>query len=262
MTEQAHDEVASPAIILVRPQLGENIGTTARAMANFGLQELRLVAPRDGWPNPGVTKAASGADDVVNGATVFADTASAIADLHFLAATTARPRDMAKPVLAPEELASEFKNRLSAGERCGVLFGREQSGLDNDDVALADAIVMAPVNPQFASLNLAQAVLLIAYEWQKVRADQSLGRKTEFDGLVSTGPQHRKSRPAVKSELIGFFEQLERELDLSGFLRPPEKRPVMVRNIRNMFERMGATEQEVRTLRGIVASLTRAHRSS
>ena len=252
----------APVCILVEPQLGENIGAAARAMANFGLSALRLVAPRDGWPSQTALKSASGANAVIERATLFADTPAAVADLHYLVATTARPRDMAKPVLSVEAVARELHGRCSAGQRVGVLFGRERTGLHNDDVALADAIAMAPVDPTFASLNLAQAVLLVSYEWMKTASDQSLGRKTEFDGLVTAGSQHRKSHPATKADLIGFFEHLERELDASGFLRPPEKRSVMIRNLRNMFARMDATEQEVRTLRGIVASLVRAHKQS
>lgn len=250
----------APVCILVEPQLGENIGAAARAMANFDLSEMRLVAPRDGWPSETARKSASGAIQVVDQATIFPDTQTAVADLHFIAATTARPRDMAKPVLSLEAMATELRVRCEAGQRTGVLFGPERTGLHNDHVALADAIAMAPVNPHFASLNLAQAVLLLAYEWMRAARAHSLGRKTAFDGLVEAGPQHRKSHPASKAELMGFFEQLETELDASGFLRPREKRAVMVRNLRNMFTKMSATEQEVRTLRGIVASLTRAHR--
>jgi tRNA/rRNA methyltransferase len=246
---------SGPAIILVAPQLGENIGTAARAMANFGLTDLRLVRPRDGWPSEYAQKAASGADWILDKAKLFDSVEQAVSDLNFVLATTARPRDMVKPVLAPVEAAAEIRARESAGECTGILFGREKSGLTNDHVALSDAVLMAPVNPDFASLNLAQAVLLIAYEWFKPQA-QSLG-----DGRREGGPQEAQglrmpdTRPAVREEIFGLFGHLETALDESGFLFPPEKRPAMIRNIRNMFHRMAMTEQDVRTFRGIVASL-------
>ena len=249
-----------PAVILVAPQLGENIGTAARAMANFGLSDLRLVTPRDGWPNEKARAAASGADAVIDGARVFAHVEEAVGELRYVCATTARRRDMVKPVLTPETAVREMQARSRDGQACGILFGSERAGLDNDHLALADAIVTAPVNPDFASLNLAQSVLLLGYEWLKQTGPDSLGRKTPFDGPAQEGLQMRGSRPATRAEVVGFLEHIEAELDASGFLRPPEKRPIMVRNIRNMFVRLGATEQEVRTLRGIVASLTRAHR--
>ena len=249
-----------PAFILVTPQLGENIGAAARAMANFGLSEMRLVAPRDGWPNEKARQAASGADHILKNAQLYEDVGAAVADLNWLAATTARPRDMAKHVMTPSQAAREMVARSGRGERCGVLFGPERSGLNNDDVAIADVIVMAPVAPDFASLNLAQAVLLVAYEWLKHAGTPTLGRATAHDGPTQPGQHYRHSRPATKAELLGLFEHLERELDKSGFLHPPEKRPVMVRNIRNMLGRMGASEQEVRTLRGIVAALAHAHK--
>ena len=251
---------ATPAVILVAPQLGENIGAAARAMANFGLGDLRLVAPRDGWPSETAEKAAAGATKVIEGARLAPTTTEAVAEFHWVCATTARPRDMAKPVMTPEQAARELHRRVSSGERCAILFGPERSGLANDDAALADVLVIAPVDPGFASLNLAQAVLVMAYEWMKGSHAPTLGRETAYDGPAAPGPQDRGFRPATKQELIGFFEHLERELDDSGFLRPPEKRPVMVRNIRNLFGRLAATEQEIRTLRGIVASLVHAHR--
>lgn len=249
-----------PAVILVEPQLGENIGTAARAMANFGLTDLRLVAPRDVWPSEKARAAASGADAVIDGARVFGSVEAAVGGLHYVCATTARRRDMVKPVLRPETAVREMQARGLAGQACGILFGRERAGLDNDQVALADAIVTAPVNPAFASLNLAQSVLLMGYEWIKQSEPEGLGRRTTFDGPAYEGLQMRGSRPATRAEIVGFLEHLEGELDASGFLRPPQKRPIMVRSIRSMFLRLGATEQEVRTLRGIVASLTRVHR--
>jgi len=244
----------APAIILVEPQLGDNIGAAARAMANFGMGELRIVAPRDGWPNEAARTYAANAACVVDGAKVFPDLRAAVADLHYVVATTARRRDMRKPVLSPEAAAKEMLPRTNTRQNCGVLFGKERSGLENDDIAIADAIVSAPVVPGFASINLAQAVLLIGYEWREALLQAGVSPADPLQGT----PEADGSEPtATKDELIGFFEHLERELDASGFLFPPEKRPTMVRSIRNMLTRMGATGQEVRTLRGIVASLTR-----
>lgn len=248
----------TPVIVLVRPQLGENIGASARAMANFGLDTLRLVAPRDTWPNAAARANAAGADRVLDEARLYATPQEAVEDLHFVLATTARARGLTKPVLTPEHAAAELHARIAGGQHCGVLFGPEKNGLTNDEVALADAIVTAPVNPAFASLNLAQSVLLIAYEWLKQSGAQDLGRATPLQAAAKPGLPLRRTRPAARGDLIGFFEHLERELDACGFLRPPEKRPSMVRNIRSLFMRLGATEQEVRTLRGIVSALTRA----
>ena len=254
---EAGPETNAPAVILVEPQLGENIGTAARAMGNFGLSDLRLVAPRDGWPNKKAVAAAACADAIVAGARVYGTTQEAIGDLHYVCATTARSRDLIKPVMAPEAAAVEMAVRTRSGHHCGMLFGPEKSGLGNDHVALCDVIVTAPVAPDFASLNLAQAVLLMAYEWIRQNPNPTLGRETEFDGPVREGLQMHRTRPATRAELIGLFEHLECELDASGFLRPVEKRPTMVRNVRNLIHRIGATEQEVRTLRGIVSSLAR-----
>lgn len=250
-------DAAGPAIVLVKPQLGENIGFAARAMANFGLSDLRLVAPRDGWPNEKANAAAAGASSTVQAARLFETTEQALSATNFVVATTARPRDMVKPVLTPERAAAELARRQGSGQRCAVLFGPERSGLDNDAIALADALVTAPVNPAFASLSLPQTVLLIAYEWQKHSTGQAaLGRATEFDGPAKEGTPMPNTRPAERSEVFGLFEHLEAELEARGFLRPPEKRPTMIRNIRNMFHRMQLTEQDVRTWRGIVSALT------
>jgi tRNA/rRNA methyltransferase len=248
-----------PAAILVNPQLGENIGTAARAMANFGLEELRIVDPRDGWPNERAVSASSGAVHVIENATVHADLASALKDLNYVYATTARPRGMVKEVITPEQAGEDMRRRLAAGERVGILFGRERWGLSNDEVALADVIVTAPVNPAFASLNIAQAVLLVGYEYYKGLAT-TLGQATpELPALEGPGLQLADSRPATKEELYGFFAHLEGELDAAGFYKTDDKRPGMVRNMRNVFTRAALTEQEVRSLRGMVASLTRAH---
>ncbi len=239
----------SPVIILVEPQLGENIGMAARAMLNNALAHMRLVAPVHGWPNEHAIKPSSGADIVLANIKVFDTTKQAIADLSHVYATTARDRDLTKPVLSPRAAAAEMRAIIAEGGRPGVLFGREAWGLNNDDVTLADAVISVPMNPTFASINLAQAVLLIGYEWF-----QAGDETPESDVRMS-----KNTRPASKQELIGMFEHLERELDDCGFLRPPEKRPAMVRNIRNMFQRAKMTEQEVRTFRGIISGLIRRH---
>ena len=233
-----------PTVILVRPQLGENIGAAARAMFNCGLTELRLVDPRDGWPNPRAEATASGADGVLGKAQVFETTRKAVADLGLVLASTARPRDMVKPVLTPREAVREIHELSEGGPSCGVLFGPERTGLENEDVALAAAVMSVPLNPGFSSLNLGQAVLVFAYEWfQSIAA---VADRTE--------PQ-RSSRSATVAELENMFDHLIAHLDVSGFLRPPEKRPIMVRNLRNIFVRARLTEQEVRTLHGVFAAL-------
>jgi tRNA/rRNA methyltransferase len=249
----------APVVILVNPQLGENIGTAIRAMANFGLHELRLVSPRDGWPSEKAISAASGAGWIIDSARVFDRLDEALLDLNYVYATTARPRGMAKEVLTPERAGSDMRARIDRGERLGVLFGRERWGLSNDEIALADIIVTAPVDPGFASLNIAQAVLLVGYEWYKGKA-RTLGQATpELPALAGPGLRFGNTRPATKEELYGFFAHLEGELDRAGFFKTPEKRPGMVRNLRNLFTRASLSEQEVRSLRGIIASLTRAH---
>ena len=251
----------APVFILVRPQLADNIGMVARALANFGLDELRLVEPRDGWPNEKARIAASGANFIVDAAVAFSTLEEALAGLHWVAATSARQRDLAKPVLTPEQAIAEMQQRMAAGQRCGFLFGPERNGLETDEVANADAVVMAPVNPTFASLNLAQAVLLMGYEWMKQTEAGTLGRVTTYEEALQPGLRTRGSSPASKEELLGFFEHIERELEANGFFKPPEKRPSMVQNMRTMFTRMGATEQEIRTLRGIVKALVQARRA-
>ncbi len=251
----------TPVLVLVRPQLADNIGMVARAMANFGLSELRLVAPRDGWPNEKARIAASGANFIVDAAQAYPTLKEALAGLNWVGATTARQRDLAKPVLTPEQAVAEMQRRLGAGERCGILFGPERNGLETEEVANADAAVMAPVNPNFASLNLAQAALLMSYEWMKRANSGTLGRVTTYEVPLQPGLRTRGSPPATREELIGYFEHLEGELDRSGFFTAPEKRPSVVQNLRSMFVRMGATEQEIRTLRGIVKALVGAKRS-
>jgi len=234
-----------PAIILIDTQLAENIGTTARAMLNCGLTDLRLVRPREAWPNDKAVAASSGADVVLEKARLFDTTKEAVADLRRLYAATARHRDMNMPVVAPGDAAAAMRAFAAQGEACGVLFGPERSGLVNDDIALAGEIIHFSLNPVHQSLNLAQAVLLVAYEWHMAGETAPIVKK----GRKAT------SEAASKADLIRFFEHLEAELDDSGFLRPPEKRASMVLNIRNLFQRANLSETEVRTLRGIVNSL-------
>ncbi len=232
-----------PAIILVEPQLGENIGTAARAMMNCGLGDLRLVRPRDGWPNKKAVAAASGADAVLDKARLYGTAEEAIADLRRVYATTARDRYMEKRIVTPRFAAGEMRGLTAAGESCGILFGPERTGLVNEHIALADTVISVPLNPAFSSLNLAQAVLIVGYEWF------AAGDKTP-PARLATG----HSKPATKDRLIAFFEHLEEALDDSGFMRNAEKRPSMVRNLRNLFQRAQCTEQELRTLHGVVTS--------
>jgi tRNA/rRNA methyltransferase len=255
------DTGETPVVVLVRPQLADNIGMVARAMANFGLEHLRLAAPRDGWPNEKARSAASGANFIIDAARAYGDLATALGDLHWVCATTARQRDLVKPVMTPDEAVAEMARRIGAGQRCGVVFGPERNGLETDEVAVADAVVMAPVNPSFASLNLAQAALLICYEWIKQSRAGTLGRVTQYERQLAPGLRMRGSPPASKADLIGLFEHLEGELDGAGFFTAPEKRPGMVQNMRSMLTRMGATQQEIRTLRGIVKALVGRRRS-
>jgi tRNA/rRNA methyltransferase len=243
-----------PVIVLVEPQLGENIGTAARAMLNCGLAELRLVAPRDGWPSDKARAAASGADAVIDGTAIFADIPAAIGDLHRVYAATARRRELVKPVLTPRAAAADIRTAAARNERCGILFGPERWGLLTDQVAFADSIIEVPLNPAFASLNLAQAVLIIAYEWR-------LSDDATPDRIIPTMQQHGgRTEPATQAEILRLFEHLERELDESGYLFPPDKRPAMVRNLRSIFLRAGLTEPEVRSLRGAVKALVQRRR--
>ncbi len=238
-----------PAVILVRPQLAVNIGMCARAMANFGLSDLRLVAPREGWPRTGAYRkgayaAAAGAVHLLEGAKVYEDVRAAIEDLSFVYASTARGRGQVKPVHVPAEAMPAMAARMAAGEKHGVMFGPERTGLDNDDVALADAILTFPVNPAYASLNLAQAVLLTGYEWFRAA-----------HGDVVPFSVEERSPPATREMTLAFFDFLEGELEKRQFFRPLSKKPVMSRNLRNMFHRMSLTQQDVRTLWGMVVRL-------
>jgi tRNA/rRNA methyltransferase len=233
----------APAVILVAPQLGENIGMAARAMLNCGLSDLRLVRPRDGWPSAAAVANSAGAAVVIDNTRVFATTSEAIADLTLVYAATARDRAMTKRVVTPGEAAREIR-AASSTHKCGVLFGGEAKGLHNDDIALADHVITAPLNPAFSSLNLAQAVLIVAWEWQMAQ--------TSAPASEMRIPED--TRPATKAEMVGLFEHLESALDQSGFFHVREKRPIMARNLRNLLQRAEPTEQEVRTLRGVIKS--------
>jgi tRNA/rRNA methyltransferase len=248
----------TPSVILIEPQLPDNIGMVARACANFGLDDLRLVDPRDGWPNEKARIAASGANYVIDDAAAYDTFDAALSDLNWVCATTARQRDLRKPVLTPEEAIAEMRKRITAGQRCGVIFGRERNGLETHEVARADAVVMIPVNSRFASLNLAQAVLILGYEWMRNSEQATLGRVTTFEQALRSGLYLGDQVPATREELTGFFEHLERELERQGFFSSPDKRPSVVNNLRTMFLRAEPTGQEVKTLRGIVATLVKA----
>jgi tRNA/rRNA methyltransferase len=248
----------TPSVILIEPQLPDNIGMVARACANFGLDDLRLVDPRDGWPNEKARIAASGANYVIDDAAAYDTFDAALSDLNWVCATTARQRDLRKPVLTPEEAIAEMRKRIAAGQRCGVIFGRERNGLETHEVARADAVVMIPVNSRFASLNLAQAVLILGYEWMRNSEQATLGRVTTFEQALRPGLYLGDQVPATREELTGFFEHLERELERQGFFSSPDKRPSVVNNLRTMFLRAEPTGQEVKTLRGIVATLVRS----
>lgn len=247
----------TPSVILIEPQLPDNIGMVARACANFGLDDLRLVDPRDGWPNEKARIAASGANYVIDDAAAYDTFDAALSDLNWVCATTARQRDLRKAVLTPEEAVAEMRKRIAAGQRCGVIFGRERNGLETHEVARADAIVMIPVNSRFASLNLAQAVLILGYEWMRNSEQATLGRVTTFEQALRPGLYLGDQVPATREELTGFFEHLERELERQGFFSSPDKRPSVVNNLRTMFLRAEPTGQEVKTLRGIVATLVK-----
>ncbi|WP_114228939.1 MULTISPECIES: RNA methyltransferase [Sphingomonas] len=236
----------APIVVLVRPQLGENIGKAARAMLNFGLTELRLVAPRDGWPNPSAGPAASGADVVLEQARVFATTAEAIADCSTVFASTVRRRELVTPVVGPEEMARTI--HAEAG-RSAILFGPERSGLETEDVALADAIVTIPINPKFGSINLAQAVILLAYEWSR--------------GEALAQPTIREREPvAPHAELDGFLEQLEQSLDRAGYFKPPERIQVTRNNLRTIFTKARWSTREIRAIRGVIRILAEPRRPS
>ena len=233
-------EPNKPIIVLVRPQLGQNIGKAARAMLNFGLTELRLVAPRDGWPNPDAGPSASGADAVLEQAEVFATAAEAIADCSTVFASTVRRRDLVLPVVGPENMADTI---TQSPQRCAILFGPERSGLETEEVALANAIVTVPINPEFASLNLAQEVILLAYEWSKRSA-------------LSQPPAKEAEPIAPHGETQGLISQLEETLDAKGYFHPPSRTEATKNTIRTIFTKTGWSSREIKAVRGIIRSLS------
>ena len=230
---------AKPVIVLVRPQLGQNIGKAARAMLNFGLTEMRLVAPRDGWPNPEAGPSASGADVILEQAEVFGSAQEAIADCSQVFASTVRRRDLVMPVLRPEEMAERI---AALPERTAILFGPERSGLETEDVALAQAIVTVPINPEFGSLNLAQAVILLAYEWSK---------RSELAQPTAKGLEP----PAPHGELDGLIRQLEEELDAKGYFHPPSRTRATRNTLRTIFTKTGWSSREIKAVRGVIRAL-------
>ncbi len=236
----------TPVIILVRPQLGENIGMAARAMLNCGLSSLRLVSPRDGWPNERAQRAASGADIVLEKAELFESVGDAVADLEHVVATSARNRELSQRILTARHAATEMRGWTEAGKAVGILFGPERTGLENDDIVHADTALSIPLNPQFSSLNVAQAVLLVAYEWA-----------ASGDATPPARMSEHSTRPANKEELQGLFDHLERALDQSGFLRHKDMRPSMVLNLRALLQRANMTEQEARTFHGVIKFLSK-----
>ena len=234
-----------PCVILNEPQLAENIGAAARAMANFGLRDLRLVRPRDGWPQDRAWASASGAEWALNEAGVFERLEDAMAGLQLVFATTARPRELRLPILTPREAAGELHAAAAAGQTTGLLYGGERAGLESRDIALCQAVITIPIDPRFRSLNLAQAIAVTAYEWRLTVLDRP---PAAFDD---------KAAPADQAALLGLYGQLEAELQAAGFFHTPEKTPGMVNNLRAIFARARLSDQEVRTLRGAVTALSR-----
>ena len=234
--------MTQPVMILVRPQMGENIGAAARAMLNFGLEGMRIVDPRDGWPNPKAVAMASGAGRLLDRAGVFADVGAAVADCHYVFATTARPRELVKPVLTPEEAMAQARAMIAEGKKVGVLFGPERTGLENEDVAHANAIITVPVNPEFASLNLAQCTLLIAYEWRRQTDGQI--PVTDVDLATSIERQHLGDRYEEALEDVGYFH-------------PETKAAHMKLNLRNMWGRLPLTRADVQMFHGMMRQILR-----
>jgi tRNA/rRNA methyltransferase len=245
-TDHSQLKIDSPApiIILVDPQMGENIGAAARAMLNCGLTELRLVNPRDGWPNERAEAMSSGALGIMPPVKVYATTSDAIADLHHVYATTARPRDMVKNVMTARGAGADMRIRMAGGQRLGLLFGAERSGLGNEDVALSGTVITIPLNPGFSSLNLAQAVLLVSYEWM------AAGDTTPSKQLINND-----SFPATQDSLTELYRRLETELQDNAFFRAPDMKPTVLRNLHAMLTRTEMTDQEVKTFHGIISAL-------
>ena len=247
-TDHSKSDQAPPidlAFVLVEPQMGENIGAAARAMWNFGLDRMRIVNPRDGWPNPAAVAMASGAGRLLEDALIHPTTVEAVADAQVIYATTARPRGMTKRVVTPEDAMAEARGHVAEGRRVAVLFGPERAGLSNEDVILADTIISVPVNPAFGSLNLAQCVLLCAYEWRRQGAE-----------VPPDLPDRAPARDVTR-----LLDHLEQELDGAGFFFPEHKRDSMVANLRNLFRRTPLTDQDVRTLWGVVRALAEGPKS-
>jgi tRNA/rRNA methyltransferase len=242
MTE---DRLRPPCVILNEPQLAENIGAAARAMANFGLSDLRMVRPRDGWPQERAWASASGADWPLNDAKVFDKLEDAVADLQVVFATTARPRELRIPVMTPREAMVSLHQATASGEATGLLYGGERAGLETQDIALCQGVITIPIDPKFRSLNLAQAIAVTAYEWRTTVLDRP---PPAFED---------RAPPADHEAMMGLFGQLETELHASGFLHPPEKTPSMINNLRAVFSRARLSDQEVRTLRGVITALSR-----
>ena len=234
----------TPSIILVKPQMGENIGASARAMMNCGLTDLSIVNPRDGWPSEKANAMSVGALDLMPPVQVFDKTEEAIKEYHYVYATTARPRDMVKPVMTAHSAIADIKKRTSEGQKTAIIFGGERAGLSNEDISHADAIITIPLNPDFSSLNLAQSVLLCGYEWSQ----------TEYEAENKTIPQG-DSFPASKTDFNNLMQRLEEELDAHNFFRNDDMKPSMMRNIRSLLSRAELTDQEVRTMQGIISAL-------
>lgn len=240
--------MTTPAIILVNPQMGENIGAVARAMMNFGLRELRLVAPRDGWPNAAAETMAAHGVEIIHNAKLYDTTAEAVADLHYVYASTARDRRLRKPQLTPREGVTDMRERLDGGQKTGLLFGPERTGLENEDIVLAQAIITVPTDPDHASLNLAQCAVVMGYEWFCQGVEGSAA-------TPKTPPQHKDTTPATQQELNAFFDHLETALDKTYYFKLEAKKPRMWRNLRTTLQRADLSSQEVHTLYGMVVAL-------
>lgn len=240
----------TPAIILINPQMGENIGAVARAMMNFGLRELRIVAPRDGWPNAAAEAMAAHGVEIIHNAKLYDTTRDAVADLHYVYASTARDRRLNKPLLDPREGMVEAVQRRGDGQKSGILFGPERTGLHNDDIAFAHAIVTVPTDPDHASLNLAQCAVLLGYEWWVAQGQKHVPQTNE----------KWQGTPAEQAEVNGFLDHLEGALDATYFFKRDEKKPRMWRNLRATFLRAGLSQQEVHSLRGVVSALQKGEK--
>ena len=237
--------LSQPSFVLIRPQMGENIGAAARGMWNFGLDRMRITTPRDGWPNQKAVAMASGAGRLLDEAQLFDSTADAVADCEFVYATTARPRGLTKPVMSPEAAMADAARRIASGQKVSVMFGPERAGMENDDIALANAIISVPVNPEFASLNLAQCVLLCAYEWRRASTE------IDHERMDAAGEM------ASQLEVQKLAEHYEDALGKAGFFYPEDKAPHMKTNLRNLWSRMPFTRQDIQILHGVMRQMVR-----